>query len=131
MLFGAWRFKSSSGHHYSKKQMFSLFFSISTDLIAMNEWRYAKKNEVQHESGFVLQLLAGDWSDPSDLSPCSPKNMSVSDAARLLREGLVYAQTNPFPSPDSTISSKQESTKPKRKYGPRTLSLRKKNQVDA
>jgi len=97
----------------------------------MNEWRYAKKNEVQHESGFVLQLLDGGWSDPSDLSPCSPRNMSVSDSARLLREGLMYAQTNQFPTPDSTINLKQESPKPERKYGPRTLSLRKKNGVDA
>lgn len=102
-------------------------FYRSRDLIAMSEWCYLKKNEIQHANGFVLTLLSGDWSSPADLSPSSPKHLSPADSARLLREGLAYASVNSFsqmtPSSPSAVPSA-----PRRKKvpGSNTLTLRKK-----
>jgi hypothetical protein len=58
------------------------------DYVVMNEWTYSKENELVHESGFRLELLAGSWLAPTELNPIIVKTHSPVKTAGLIREGL-------------------------------------------
>jgi hypothetical protein len=62
------------------------------DYVVMNEWTYSKENEIVHESGFRLELLAGSWLAPTELNPIIVKTHSPVKTAGLIREGLKFSK---------------------------------------
>lgn len=86
----------------------------------MQTWRFLSANSIEHDSGFRLELESGSWYDPLELNPVIPQDMSVRDAALLLREGLLFACRHRKTRPS------RRAIEPKRQYTANTLSLKKK-----
>jgi len=90
----------------------------------MAEWTYLNNKIIEHRSGFRIQLQAGSWSNPSDLSPVNTTKVQPMEAARLLREGLAFAQENAIPADVSNFIPKR-----RRAQTANTLSLKRKEKA--
>ena len=61
----------------------------------MMSWYFTDQYTLKEAyTGFQIQLFLGSWSEPSEIKPNSPDDVSILDQARLLREGLAFASTN-------------------------------------
>ena len=65
----------------------------------MSEWNLKNQNTVEHLSGYKLTLNSGSWENPEDIRPWIPSDLKLSplEIARLLRKGLQFACTIPYP----------------------------------
>jgi hypothetical protein len=57
----------------------------------MKGWKYINHKEIEHESGFKLQLKAGSWRRPEELKPINVDGHSSIESARLLSQGILFA----------------------------------------
>jgi len=56
-------------------------------------WDFSEVDALQeYDTGYKIILVAGDWSNPRELRPVSPLNISSYDQARYLRLGLDFAK---------------------------------------
>ena len=67
------------------------------------EWCFLNRNEIQHSSGFRLELIAGSWHDPLRLNPVIPTEMNFVEIATLLRKGIDFADKQEADSGDNYI----------------------------
>lgn len=65
--------------------------------------------QIVHSSGLAIELLAGTFENPMDLSIDGGKELSAAEKAMLIREGINYAAAQP-----SVESRKPQAEKPKR-----------------
>ena len=57
------------------------------------QWTIIDKDTLlEQETGFTIYLLSGTWSQLKEVRPCSPKHISATEQAKLLRYGLEYAE---------------------------------------
>lgn len=46
-----------------------------------------------HNTGFTICLLRGDWQNVEEIKPVAPSHMPFLQQAQLLREGLAFAES--------------------------------------
>ena len=81
---GAYRYDASQ----SPKNRISIY---PVKVVRDMTWTFIDESTLAHDSGYRICLKAGSWHCPFDINPTIPKDMSMLDSARLLREGLAYA----------------------------------------
>ena len=66
-------------------------------------WSYTNSKKITHEHGHSIELNAGTWYSPKDLHPTIEPGTKALDAARLIREGLEFAECFPYAQQPSTV----------------------------
>lgn len=55
-------------------------------------WVFIDDNTLREkESGYIIELIAGTWTNPREIKPISPKKSKFVRQAELLRCGLEFA----------------------------------------
>jgi len=55
-------------------------------------WTFIDKNMIREkESGYIIELISGTWSNPQEIKPITPKKSQFVRQAELLRQGLEFA----------------------------------------
>lgn len=86
-------------------------------------WSYSSYNKITHDQGHSIVLNAGTWYSPKDLHPTIASGTKALDAARLIREGLAFAES--FPYAQQPLLDKPKHKKVVRVSNRKILSLKK------
>ncbi len=56
------------------------------------QWTMNRPDTVKHREGYTITLNAGSWLAPYDITLGFPRTLSALTQARLVREGLAFAE---------------------------------------
>lgn len=56
------------------------------------DWRFSSEKVITHVGGHKIELKSGSWKEPFDIHPAIKKGTSAIEVARLIREGLAFAE---------------------------------------